>query len=247
MKTSKFKLHFVKILISIITIFYFTFLYMDFFKIQAYISSNIIKFLSMILVFLISLLIGKDGISKRDTSLLRTGIFITLIADIFLLLLNKNYTLGVGLFCIVQITYSIRYKTDDAKITIRNFIRLFIIIILIYIVIDTLIIKIDFLLILAIYYAICLLSTTYKAINLYKNKSYPKLNGKIIALGMILFLLCDINVALYNIIKFLPISSEATMFLNDLSSISMWMFYLPSQVLLVSSGYSSKHLNKITS
>lgn len=126
----------IKILLVTIIIFYFIFLYMDLFKIYTFISSNMIKFSSMILVLSICLMIGENSISTRDTALMKIGLFITIIADIFLLLLGNHYTLGIGLFSIVQILYSIRYRVENTKNIIRNFTIIFIILFLIYIVIN---------------------------------------------------------------------------------------------------------------
>ncbi len=84
-----------------------------------------------------------------------------------------------------------------------------------------------------LYYAICLLTSLTKAIKAYKYEIYPNPNGQMIALGMILFLLCDINVALYNILGYI---GKVNVFYN-ISFVSMWLFYLPSQVLLALSGY----------
>lgn len=245
MRKTNHKLVIVKILLVIIAMLYFVFLYMDLFKIQTFISSSIIKFLSMILVLIICLMTSSNAIYSKDVFLLKIGLFITIIADIFLLLFDNHYIIGIGLFCIVQILYLIRYSDKGTKIIIRNFGIIFITLFIIYILINQFIIKIDFLIIIALYYAICLLSSTNKAIHLHKYKSYPNLNSRMIALGMILFLLCDINVALYNIPKFMVISNNLSIPLNNISPIFMWLFYLPSQVLLALSGYSYNYLKNV--
>lgn len=245
-KTNK-KSNIIKLILVIILVLYFVFLWMDIFKLEVFISSDTIKFLSMIFVFILSFMAGKDTLFSRDIFLLQIGLLITLLADVFLLLLNSHYILGIGLFCLVQIIYSIRYKPKNAKKITANFALVFILLLLTYICIDKFILEIDFLIIIALYYAICLLSSTSKAIQLYKNKSYPSLNGKIIALGMVLFLLCDINVALYNIVGSIPTPSNMIVQLKNISFVSMWLFYLPSQVLLSLSGYSDEYLKRIFS
>ncbi|MCR5324229.1 MAG: hypothetical protein K6E85_13290 [Lachnospiraceae bacterium] len=57
--------------------------------------------------------------------------------------------------------------------------------------------------------------------------------------GMILFLLCDINVLLYNLGKFIDIGSSFKKVAN-VASILIWIFYLPSQVMIVLSGRNSQ-------
>ena len=244
MKSKNSKSMILKFLLAIILFLYFAFLCIDIFGIKSLVSSNKIKFLSMILVLFICLIIGKNSISRRDAFLLKLGISITLIADILLLLLNIHYIWGIGLFCIVQILYFIRYSGSDPKIIIRNFSIIFITLFFIYTIVNLYIVKIDSLVLIAFYYAICLLSSTYRALSLYKNQKYSQVNIKMISVGMILFLLCDINVALYNIIGLVAISSKYINLLKNLSYVSMWLFYLPSQVLLSLSGYSGKYLNE---
>ncbi|MDR1029043.1 MAG: lysoplasmalogenase family protein, partial [Clostridiales Family XIII bacterium] len=48
--------------------------------------------------------------------------------------------------------------------------------------------------------------------------------------GMALFILCDINVAIFNI---LPLQNS----LHGVSAVLMWAFYLPAQTLLALSAY----------
>lgn len=172
------------------------------------------------------------------------GLFITIIADFFLLFIKSQYILGVGLFCIVQILYNIRYKGEYNRNIIYRFGILFILLFLTYIIVDNFIIEMDFLIVISIYYAVCLLSNIYQAINLLNSHIFPKVNSKTIVLGMILFLLCDINVVIFNILKTINISSPVLLFFNKLSYISMWLFYLPSQILLSLSGYNNleKHI-----
>lgn len=235
-RTNK-KLRIIKVLLMLILILYFMFLYIDIFNVQMSTWSKNIKFLSMILVFIISLMIGKDYLNPRDSFLLKLGLGITLMADIFLLLLNDYYILGIVLFSIVQIIYCLRYRGGNNKIIIRNFTLIFLILISLYFAINQFIIQIDFLAIIAVFYAICLLTSTKYALETYKHKQFPKLNSKLIGLGMVLFLLCDINVAVFNITETIGTHKEFSILLNRISSVSMWFFYLPSQVLLALSGY----------
>jgi len=113
--------------------------------------------------------------------------------------------------------------------SIRNFIVIFSSLFIVYFVVDKLIFKLDFIWGMGLFYGICLLNSVIKAAKAYRDRLFPKPNGHMILIGMVLFLLCDINVALYNILN-------EGLFYN-ISSISMWLFYLPSQVLLSLSGY----------
>ena len=122
----------IKILLTIIGVLYFTFLYMDLFNTQIFISSNMIKFICIILCFITSILTRECALYNRDVFLLQTGLFITILADLFLLILDDYYTLGITLFCIVQIIYSIRYEIEKAGLTIKKFTIIFIAIFLLY-------------------------------------------------------------------------------------------------------------------
>lgn len=175
--------------------------------------------------------------SIKDTTLLRLGLFITIIADLFLLVLDSHYIIGVFLFSIVQILYIIRYDNKNTKRQIKFFITIFLSLLLIYMALDFFIIEVDFLLLVGLFYAICLIISVLKGIKAYENNSYPSPNKYLIAIGMIFFLFCDINVFLYNFLGSIFISSEIVEKLYNISFIAMWLFYLPSQVLLAISGH----------
>mgnify|MGYP000844872188 CR=1 FL=1 len=219
----------IKVFLLFIAILYIGFMYIDIYDIESIISSDRLKYLSMILVLMISLFTGDDALNVKDLQLLQTGLFITLIADLFLLILGRHYILGILLFSVVQIIYSSRYGFTNLKMNIRNFIVIFSSLFIVYFVVDKLIFKLDFIWGMGLFYGICLLNSVIKAAKAYRDRLLPKPNGHMILIGMVLFLLCDINVALYNILN-------EGLFYN-ISSISMWLFYLPSQVLLSLSGY----------
>lgn len=190
---------------------------------EGIILSDTTKFISIVLCFSISLFTGINKINKKDVILLQFGLFLTVLADLFFLILYNN-ELGVAIFCIVQILYSIRYDIDKASLIIRNFIIIFIIVAILYVVVSILIKEVDVILFIGLYYSICLITSVWKAINVYINKVFPSTNRYMVVYGMILFLLCDINVLLYNIIGFTN------------SKRLIWLFYIPSQILLSLSG-----------
>ncbi|MBZ2175565.1 lysoplasmalogenase [Schnuerera sp. xch1] len=223
----------IKILLILIIVLYFSFLYIDILNPQLIRLSDSLKFTSIILCFTVSIL-GKENVFDTvNIKLLQIGLFFTVVADLFLLTIDSYYILGVGAFCIVQIIYSVRYDIESWKITVRNITIILVIILIAFIITNLLFIKIDLLIMIAIFYGICLLISVIKAIKTYTHRLYPKPNGIMVAIGMILFLLCDINVALYNIFGIINITDGL---LYNISLISIWLFYLPSQVLLALSG-----------
>lgn len=92
-------------------------------------------------------------------------------------------------------------------------------------------IQADTLLISSIFYFISILTNTIHAI--YYAYHNPKDSAaRFFALGLVLFVLCDINVGLFNLSSFLPLSQELYGGIYAASSLLMWIFYAPSQVLI---------------
>ena len=223
------------ITILLITIigFYLVFLYIDLYKSQFnYVSTNL-KFISIISCFIISLLTNGRTFDSVNLRLLQWGLFLTVIADFFLLKMERYNEIGVLIFSLVQIIYSVRYDVKNRNKIIRDFLIIF----LVLNGINFIFVRARFIYVIALFYGIGLISNLVKAVNIYIHGLYPKINGLMVALGMFLFLLCDINVALYNILKYM---NKTDGIIYSISSISIWLYYLPSQVLLSLSGYKFK-------
>lgn len=71
-------------------------------------------------------------------------------------------------------------------------------------------------------------------VNTYKNRR-PKVNYYLVAAGLLLFALCDVNVLLFNLPRYASASYE---FSGAYALI--WLFYLPAQALLAVSSISAK-------
>ena len=219
--------------ISLITfvILYLFILSLDLFPRYFFLSSDYIKYFCILICFFLSLLIGKHNLNIKDLRLLQLGLFLTCLADLCLIIFNY-FTLGIALFCLVQITYSIRYKVNHAFLTLKCFALTFTCIFTIYIIINFTLINLDILFVFALFYVICLITSVIFAI---KNK-YQRPNKYMVACGMILFLLCDINVALRNITSLISLPQVFTAATYQLSTSLIFVFYLPSQLLLALSG-----------
>lgn len=232
-------------LIICITTLYFLILIID--VLYGNISSNIsilLKYLCILLCFSISLLIGKDYIYKEDCFLLQTGLFFTLCAD-FCLLIKNNFICGILFFCGVQSIHIIRYsksinsKYTKSKISNKNRIIIKALIISLLVILILIIPSLNekILFIIGIIYAALLLTSTFRGIKTINHSVYPKRNAYLIGIGMILFLLCDTNVALNFILQNYQIGSLSTMNIKFLVSYLIWLFYIPSQLLLSLSGH----------
>lgn len=136
----------------------------------------------------------------------------TLIADFFLLVLNKYYEIGLISFIIVQLIYfyflgNIKNAYFKVFLLIRGFLIIFCSLILPLFNLMTLLNEL-----VLIYF-----------INLLLNALQAWLSGnKTLAIGLTLFVCCDICVGLHNI------NAAYT-----IATFLMWIFYLPSQVLIV--------------
>ena len=158
------------------------------------------------------------AVDRRDAYLLRAGLVCTLVADFCMLILYNN-TIGLVFFICVQTIYIFRYLSARfyAVISIPVLLAVFIALSFTELTLETR---------LAAVYANALAAGVLAAF--IRKKSYPLPNRVIIPLGMVLFMLCDINVALINI---LPDGKGKTA-----ARVLIWVFYLPSQVLLSVSG-----------
>jgi len=92
--------------------------------------------------------------------------------------------------------------------------------------------------ILILFYTISFLSNYLKfALKTFGKKEkdkkclFPK--TKLFFAGLTLFILCDLNVLIFNLYMFININSAFYNNLNSLASIMIWGFYLPSQVIIV--------------
>ena len=83
-------------------------------------------------------------------------------------------------------------------------------------------------------YAVLLCYSLYTSFKTFQGKMYTLYSCFFICIGMTLFFLCDINVGISGIVN------NIFLFGIDVKSVSrflVWIFYLPSQVLLALSGY----------
>ncbi|MBK5242849.1 lysoplasmalogenase family protein [Clostridium sp.] len=239
MKDRVFNSLLIKLIVGLILILYILFLYMDFYNVKTIITSESIKYLCILLCFLISILSTKnlhvDKVNDVDTQLLKLGLFITIIADLCLVILDF-YIFGVVFFTLVQIIYCVRYTNKNIKKTLINLFTIFLFIVFTYAIVILFIEGINILLPISLFYVICLLSSVIKAIKASNNNLYTPKSKYMILLGMVLFLLCDTCVAFSNITILFPLSGYIMTRFQSIAYFLIWVFYLPSQLLLALSG-----------
>lgn len=213
-------------------ILYISFLYLDLLG-GSVILSNYIKF-AVVALCLFYVLFSRNR--EKHLFFLRLAMIFTLISDM-LILLSDFYFCGVLTFIIAQQFHGLRISVLRGKEGNKDFIiRLLIqavISLLICLTLRELNIRIDGLLAASIFYFTCILTNTARSLRLAAAIRDKK--SKYLAAGMVLFLLCDINVGLFNLSDFLSVGQVYSK-IYLASSILMWTFYAPSQVLISLSG-----------
>jgi hypothetical protein len=231
----------VRILIAVEIVIFLIFLYTDIHLINRnnQVSVNL-KFITVVLCFIIAILIGKDCYNKRDSSLVQLARFFTIIADYFLLI-KEDFKLGVICFCIVQIIYIIRHSLMEKKIYKNLVFLFFILLISIFTLAEININNFDRnLLALGLIYAVFLLTSVYCGVSTLRRGKYPKEGALLISIGIILFLFCDINVGLFNIVGYIGLAKY-----EKFTGFLIWFFYFPSQLLLSLSGFKIQFLKDL--
>lgn len=193
-------------------------------------DSTAIKYFGIVLCFLYSLTNIGEG---KNSLFLCLALLFTLVADWFLLVKNNNYVFGVCSFIVAQIIYCVRLIDDNVKIKRIIAIRIpLIIVLLIALYFFKLL---DTLTFLVVIYFVDLLCNTIDGYSLF-GKS---VENKLFAIGMTLFVLCDISVGLNNLSSYVDISSIRG--LVKIANFAMWVFYLPSQTLIALSSKGAKN------
>ena len=216
------------ILVLLVELFLYTlFLYFDFNDINIEIS-NWLKYVGIIICFLASLIPIFSKNAAKTQYFIPFSLFFTLVSDYFLLInTDKNlYIFGVVIFIIVQLSYFIYIETLKKNKTSFLISLIFRIILSSILIIVLSIIRFDLLSIVSACYFVELLMNFITSLSLIKINKY----FLIFSIGLLLFIGCDISVGLTNLDLF-----EGH--IKNLVSNLMWIFYLPSQVLISFSNY----------
>lgn len=198
---------------------YLYFLTADLFFPYSY-CSTLAKFLSILLCPAVAYFLSRGAADKRDSLLLIAALSATCAADAFLLLLNRPVP-GLVIFSIVHLIYIRKYRErasfPAAAIAAFLLTGCF--------AASALLRGFPLMQALACVYGPLLLAASLFSLT----APLPKISRRFITIGMSLFILCDLHVALFNT---LPAGNPYYPF----AAFLMWFFYLPSQVLLALSG-----------
>ena len=163
--------------------------------------------------------------TTRDNAIMLAALFFTAVSDLFILVLGKYYEIGLLTFIIVQALYLYRLYSDRLKkIYITLAVRLGVMV--------ALIITFAVLNMLNLLIAECAIYITMLSANVVDAFVICKksVNNLLFAIGLTLFLGCDICVGLHNFGTVLNVALP--IWLTKTVSVAMWAFYLPSQVLI---------------
>ena len=222
-----------KLFIFIQVIIYISFLYLDIIGGYDLISSYI-KYIFIVFCFIYTL-INYDGNNKYKSCCLILGLSFTLLADYFLLLLGYNFEYGIAAFIIVQQIYGIMLDSNSPPICKNNLLKRLLIQLSIVLFITLLLyyldVNIEVVIVLSIFYFTSILVNTYRGIKVSMILKEDR-SSALFALGMVLFVLCDINVGFFNLSTYLDLSATVAIPIIRIASLLMWLFYAPSQVLI---------------
>ncbi|MBE0451588.1 MAG: hypothetical protein IBX70_12190 [Clostridia bacterium] len=183
--------------------------------------SNGIKLFSVFVCFMYLLLTFNRKSSGFDHLLMIGVIAVTFLADA-ILLFTDLLSVGVVVFILVQILYAYRITLFGQ---FRSHYRICIGATM-TIVLSSLLIWDGTVIIMAVLlYGVLFLMNLWNLI-IFQTKEWRSL--MLFKIGFVFFLICDINVLLFNILPNYGISN----LFYEFTRVSMWFFYLPAQVLL---------------
>ena len=171
------------------------------------------KFIFVALCFVVATIAGFLARYNQDRVFLALGLFFTVLADFFLVLMDWHMP-GVSVFIFVHFCYMLRV------LPARHFYKVGI-----GIAVALVGIGMGQIIVVGGMYGLAFL------VNIYVNIKYRTQKKALVLTGLILFMLCDLNVLLYNAQRYLGVG-----FAWGLSFYLIWVFYLPSQLLLAFSG-----------
>ncbi len=162
----------------------------------------------------------------------QAALIFTVGADFFLVILDELYTVGVILFLIAQVFYMLRIISDTKdknerklQLWIRGAAAIAAAVITVAVLgrdSDTLSV------ISVLYYSFLLMNAVFAFTALRLDA-----RGSIFAVGLLLFVVCDLFVGLGNLSDYLPISKDSVFFSAIFGKVNIpWVFYTPSQALL---------------
>lgn len=202
---------------------YLTFLTLDLTGKSAGLS-NVLKYSSILCCAAAALLRCLLCRARNGSGFLAAALLFTAVSDYFLLF-SDCYTPGLYTFCLVQTAYLFLlrlYLWQTGFFVLRQLIIRFFAGALLLPLLSRLTEESLLFLIPLAFYAV-----SFAANIVLSSRACTRL-----FFGLLLFALCDINVLLFHLSDYLVLPAVLTDFFHSRSWFCMWLFYLPSQVLL---------------
>ena len=203
------------IFLALEAVLFCTFVAMD---IMNHNSENIVKYIAISLVGLMGLRAGK----QRDNVVVTAALLFTMVADLFLILIG-NFVAGVAAFICVQTCYTIRFSFLSGKPLVGELLKRLVPGVILG-GFATYFLGIDVGIIVA--YACSFAVNFVHGFELHILKPSPR--HLRFAIGLFLFACCDCCVGITNL---RPGFLTEQMIRN--AEIATWIFYLPSQILIL--------------
>ena len=182
-----------------------------------YLSFLALKYAALLLCLLMAL----AGASRGGDRLVAAALAMTVAADLFLLVLDRWYLLGILLFYGVQVAYMVRIcKANGGHALLIPRFLLF----------SLLLVSLYQLELFTPETAAAALYFSHFLFNALLSLSLRDAGGRLFSLGLLLYLMCDMLVAVSQVPSLFPPP------LSSVAQVGMWLFYLPGQVLIVLSG-----------
>jgi hypothetical protein len=229
--------------------------------------SRIVKYITILLCLLMTLLIGRDGHDFKDRLLLQTALVLHAAGDFCTGILG-HLTIGIIFFFFMQISYIIRHSRGFVlnRKEIISALCIYIPLGVLFVLISPKLIKAGIFIPVLIYSTV-LVTSVWIGIGTVWRTYYTRTIDYIIVIAMISFFFCDLNVGLYNSLSregqsvFTSLiglhgsmaggsiaTSPAMATVSDITvaipftvrsiiGFFVWFFYLPAVVLLSLSGY----------
>lgn len=182
-------------------------------------GENIVKYIAISLVGIMGLRAGK----QKDNIVVTIALLFTMLADVFLILVG-NFVAGVAVFICVQTCYTVRFSFMSGKPLVGELLKR-LLPGLILGGLATYFLGIDVGIVVA--YACSFAVNFVHGFELHILK--PSARHLRFAIGLLLFACCDLCVGIHNL---QPDFMTEQMIRN--AEVMTWIFYLPSQILILS-------------
>lgn len=204
------------IFLAVEAVLFCTFVAMD---VMHHDAENIVKYIAIALIGIMGLRAGK----QRDNVVVTAAFLFTMVADLFLILIG-NFVAGVAAFICVQTCYTIRFSFMSGKPLVGELLKRLVPGVILG-GIATYFLGINVGIIVA--YACSFAVNFVHGFELHILKPSPR--HLRFAIGLFLFACCDICVGITNL---RPGFLTEQMIRN--AEVMTWIFYLPSQILILS-------------